>query len=221
GLETVLRDVFAEATIRDALTNLLITSYDTEHMEPFFFKKRPLRGGWERDLNFYMRDAARASSAAPTYFEPALIGPVGDSLKRFCLIDGGVFANNPAMCAYVEARKIYPRAKRYVLVSLGTGRSNSSFPYDEVRSWGFLEWIRPSNGTPLATIMGSGQSECVDHQLEKLPGVDFYRIEGRLTPGRDEIDDASEENLQRLSRIAEGMIRANSEKLDRICRKLG
>ncbi|HUX21680.1 MAG TPA: patatin-like phospholipase family protein, partial [Spirochaetia bacterium] len=34
GLETVLREVFADATIRDALTNVLITSYDTEHMEP-------------------------------------------------------------------------------------------------------------------------------------------------------------------------------------------
>ena len=220
GLETVLHDVFGEATIRDALTNVLITSYDTERMEPFFFKKRPRRKSWEADLNFYMRDAARASSAAPTYFEPALVGPLPSTGKRYCLIDGGVFANNPAMCAYVEARKIYPRAKRYVLVSLSTGRSMSSFLYDDVRTWGFLDWIRPTNGTPLATIMGSGQSECVNHQLEKLPGVDFFRLEGELLPGRDEIDDASEENLRNLTLIAERMIHTNDEKLNRICEEI-
>lgn len=221
GLETVLRDVFSDATIRDALTNVLITSYDTERMEPFFFKKRPRRRAWQSDLNFYMRDAARASSAAPTYFEPALVSPLPGNNKSYCLVDGGVFANNPAMCAYVEARKIFPRAKRYVLVSLSTGRSMSSFPYEEVRSWGFLEWIRPSNGTPLATIMGSGQSECVNHQLDKLPGVEFYRIEGELLPGRDEIDDASEENIRSLTLIAERMIHNNGEKLDRICEEIG
>lgn len=220
GLETVLRDVFGEATIQDGLTNLLITSYDTERMEPFFFKKRPRRGEWQGDLNFYMRDAARASSAAPTYFEPALVAPVPTDGRRFCLVDGGVFANNPAMCAYVEARKIFPHAKRYVLVSLSTGRTMTSFPYDEVRSWGFFEWIRPSKGTPLAMIVGAGQSECVNHQLEKLPGVEFFRIEGELLPGRDEIDDASEENLRNLELIAERMIRADSDTLDAIVTEL-
>lgn len=221
GLETVLQEVFGEATIRDALTNVLITSYDTERMEPFFFKKRPRRRGWEGDLNFYMRDAARASSAAPTYFEPAFISPRPPDGKRYCLIDGGVFANNPAMCAYVEARKIFPRAKRYVLVSLSTGRTMSSFPYEDVRSWGFLDWIRPGKGTPLAMIMGSGQSECANHQLEKLPGVDFFRLEGELLPGRDEIDDASDENIRSLTLIAERMIHANTDTIDRICNEIG
>lgn len=221
GLETVLRDIFSDATINDALTNILVTSYDTERMEPFFFKKRPRRRGGEGDLNFYMRDAARASSAAPTFFEPALISPVPADGTRFCLIDGGVFANNPAMCAYVEARKIFPHAKRYVLISLSTGRTMSSFPYEEVRSWGFFEWIRPSNGTPLAMIMGTGQSEGVNHQLEKLPEVEFLRIDGELLPGHDAIDDASDENIRNLTMIGERMIRASSNKLDRICEEIG
>ena len=220
GLENVLHDVFGEATVRDALTNVLITSYDTERMEPFFFKKRPRRRQWESDLNFFMRDAARASAAAPTYFEPAFVSPVPQDGKRFCLIDGGVFANNPAMCAYIEARKIFPHATRYLLVSLGTGRTMSSFPYDEIRSWGFIDWIRPGKGTPLATIVGSGQSECTNHQLERLPGVDFFRLEGELLPGHDEIDDASPENLHSLSVIADRIIHAGSDTIDRICAEL-
>ena len=37
------------------------------------------------------------------------------------MVDGGVFANNPAMCAYVEAIKLYG-LQDILVVSLGTGR---------------------------------------------------------------------------------------------------
>ena len=45
-----------------------------------------------------MRDVARATSAAPTYFEPARL----PGNPPYALVDGGVFANNPGMCAYVD-----------------------------------------------------------------------------------------------------------------------
>ena len=38
------------------------------------------------------------------------------------IIDGGVFANNPALCAYAEARKLFgARAAEMAILSLGTG----------------------------------------------------------------------------------------------------
>jgi predicted acylesterase/phospholipase RssA len=52
-----------------------------------------------------MRQVARATSAAPTYFEPAKVGAEGP-VDYYAIVDGGVFANNPAICSYVEARKI-------------------------------------------------------------------------------------------------------------------
>jgi len=53
--------------------------------------------------NFYVKDVCRATSAAPTYFEPAQINSFYN--QQYTLIDGGVYANNPALCAYAEARK--------------------------------------------------------------------------------------------------------------------
>lgn len=217
NLYRVLTELFGDVTIQDSLTNVLVTSYDTESMEPFIIKKRPQKRGKPADLNFYMRDAARASSAAPTYFEPAFISPLPENGRRYCLVDGGVFANNPAMCAYVEARKIFPKAARYVIVSIGTGRTKTSFPYPEIRGWGFVDWIRPSKGTPLAMIMGSGQSESANHQLSRLPSVQYFRIDGFLDPGTDHIDDASAENIRYMRDVAARIVHEQSALLDTIC----
>ena len=43
-----------------------------------------------------MRDVARATSAAPTYFEP-IQSQVGERTVERAFMDGGVHSNNPAM----------------------------------------------------------------------------------------------------------------------------
>lgn len=48
-----------------------------------------------REKDFFMRDVARATSAAPTYFPSAEIKNVNASLK-LSLIDGGLGMNNPS-----------------------------------------------------------------------------------------------------------------------------
>ena len=52
---------------------------------------------------YLLKDICRATSAAPTYFKPASIK--SQFGNKMALIDGGVFANNPALCAYIEAMK--------------------------------------------------------------------------------------------------------------------
>ena len=93
----------------------------------------PSAAGVERGVgDYFMRDAARASAAAPTYFPPAVISPVGEPDRRFSLIDGAVFANNPAGLAYVEAAKIFPREREFLIVSLRDrrGPNRLSLPGD-------------------------------------------------------------------------------------------
>ena len=48
-----------------------------------------------------MKEVARATSAAPTYFEPLKLETQGPP-DYWAFVDGGVFANNPAMCAVAE-----------------------------------------------------------------------------------------------------------------------
>ncbi len=219
GIETVLADTFGDVTVQDALTNLLITSYDTERRHPVFFKKKPHASSPD-NLNFFMRDVGRATAAAPTFFEPAYIGPVPDDGRRFCLVDGGVFANNPAVCAYIEARRIFPRTRRVVMVSLGTGSSTLRFTYAEMRNWGYIDWVSPSKGVPLSSMMMDGQSEAVSYQLRNHPRVDYHRFNGSLAGFSEEMDDAGEKNIRDLRILADTVIRTNDAELERTAKIL-
>lgn len=62
--------------------------------------------------------AARATSAAPVYFAPAVIGP-----DRTKFVNGGVGANNPVQYTMVAAERIWPGRAVRCLVSVGSGHS--------------------------------------------------------------------------------------------------
>lgn len=204
GLEKLLRRYLGGAQLANCTADTLVTSYDIVHRKPFFFKswrakKQPLR-------NFRLRDVARATSAAPTYFEPALIRPVGRS-KAHALVDGGVFANNPVMCAYASARVIYPRATDILLVSIGTGEHTRRIEYKDAEDWGLVEWARP-----LLSVIFDGVADTVDYQLQQVlaPQADgesrYYRFQIRLKEGNDDIDDVTRANIATLVRKAEEIL---------------
>ena len=95
GIEAVLESYFGDAELKDALTEILVTSYEIEERQPYFFKSRKAKEN-PQERNHFLRDVARATSAAPTYFEPAEIHTVGGPATRTrYLVDGGVFANDP------------------------------------------------------------------------------------------------------------------------------
>jgi patatin-like phospholipase/acyl hydrolase len=213
SFDRVLEESFGELTLKDALTTVLVTSYDTLTGKPLIMKNLA------KEDNYYIRDAARGSSAAPTYFEPVKVKSLVGG-KEHCLVDGGVFANNPAMCAYVEARRLYPLAGRFVILSLGTGRLEKTFTHKQIKNWGYMEWVLPSNGVPLISMMSSGQNKCVDYQMEHLPGVDYIRLNPNLDGCSDEMDDACPENMACLESVARRAIRENNQLIDRLARLL-
>jgi uncharacterized protein len=131
GIEEVSRQYFGDRRLAEALTEVLVAAYEIEGRIPWFFKRRHARDPDKKGYDFLMRDVARATSAAPTYFEPLQLTVDPDGNRAF--IDGGVYANNPAMCAYVEARKIHPDENDFLVVSLGTGELTRNMPYEEVR----------------------------------------------------------------------------------------
>ncbi len=218
--ERVIKRLYGRTAVRDALTNLILTSYDTEARKPFFFKRRPPHHRPADDLDFLMRDAARAGCAAPTFFEPAYVSPLPPAFGNYCLVDGAVFANNPAMAGYIEARKLFPRAKKIVILSLGTGSTVKRFTYHEMKNWGYIDWVSPMKGVPLSSIAIDGQVESVNYQLRKLTGVEFHRLDAPLLGCSEEMDDASEKNMNSLQRLAQGIIQANDARLDTIARTL-
>jgi len=208
-LEHALDKYIGATLLSEARTDVLVTAYEIERRFPFFFKSAKARD--RADHDFPMRAAARATSAAPTYFEPYKLEASGGD-NYFALVDGGVFANNPAMCAFAEVKRADPGVD-CLLVSLGTGELTRRLPYDDVRGWGLVEWVRP-----VIDVMFDGVSDTVDYQLRQLlPEDRYFRLQTRLGEANDDLDDAGEENLRLLQLEAERLIAEQRKELDRLC----
>jgi uncharacterized protein len=217
ALEAALQRNLGEALLSGALGDVLITSYDIQSHEPFFFKSRQAREDHDRD--YPMRVVARATSAAPTYFEPEHVIPSavapGDP-SDYALVDGGTFANNPALCAYAEAMRDHPGAD-VLVVSLGTGRLTASVPFSKAKHWGLVEWARPLLG-----VVMDGSSAAIDYQLDQLLGHDVrhFRFQTELKGVSDSLDDADAANIEGLGRLGKDLIKNNAAQIAAVCELL-
>lgn len=222
GLENLLSLKFGMAKLSETQRHCLITAYDITERCAVFFTRPEAQMYPHRD--YYLKDIARATSSAPTFFETAKITSLGG--KNSYLIDGGMFANNPAICALVEAQKTVfenkknPAIEDIYMLSLGTGKALKSYNYDKAKHWGIAGWA-----IPLVNIFTSGSSEVVDAQLANLFASreldDFYRrIDPELIVGSEEMDDASESNITQLKDVAMNFINKQAKKLDKIAKEL-
>ena len=218
-LRKVLYDIFKECKVKQALTNLLITSFDMKTMQPVFIKKRPAFAGGDEDQDFFMTDAALSTSAVPTYFSPAYVNSLGQNGTDFCLVDCGIFCINPSLSALIEARKIY-RCDEYVILSLGTGIRTEQYKTESIKRWGFFNWIAPWLNVPLITAVGDGQRISTNHMLKKLPKVNLYRFDINLDKGKGAMDDGSDENLNYLRDKAYEMLYLHDEAAKNLVREI-
>jgi patatin-like phospholipase/acyl hydrolase len=206
ALDHALERFLSNKRLAETKPDLLVPAYNIGEPGPYFFKSRKAR---EEGEDYPLSVVARATSAAPTYFEPF-------ELAADALVDGGVFAANPAMCAFAEVMRFEPAAE-IVLLSLGTGQRTRSRRFADIKDWGLLEWARP-----ILDVVFDGVSDAVDYQLEHaLDEGHYWRLQVELTRASDDLDDASEDNLEKLRRQAEELIAARSADLDAVIAKLG
>jgi patatin-like phospholipase/acyl hydrolase len=215
-LEEVLREYLGDARLRDALTDVLVTAYEIERRTPWFFRSRTAQE--DAAYDFEMTKVARATSAAPTYFEPLKLETEG-TVDYWTLVDGGVFANNPAMCGVAEAMGTYGRDD-LIVVSLGTGELTRRIAYEEARDWGLLGWARP-----ILDVVFDGVSDTVDYQVKQLceskEGVRrYHRFQATLDIGKDDMDDASATNIHALKLVGQGLVEKRGSDLDELCESL-
>ncbi len=230
NLEQQLFEVFGNLELKDFIKPSLITSYDIVQRRAKFFTSHDANESLE---NFYVKDVCRATSAAPTYFEPAQIKSLYG--QEFTLIDGGVYANNPALCAYAEARKIEfsrilndlekpdkPSIKDMIIISVGTGTVLKEYQFEDLENAGKLKWI-----TPLIDMLLSSNVETVDYHLRKMYETlsarnhkNYHRLMPNLQNASPEMDDTSPENIFELLQAGFSFVNENKEHLVTIAKKL-
>lgn len=212
GLVTALHEYLGDARLSDALVPLLVPAYDIERRQALFFRSERARA--DPAFDFALADVAHATSAAPTYFEPAVVTDAAGA-QRYALIDGGVFAANPSMSAYVDLVRDGREPDVDVLASLGTGTAIRPLLDEQARGWGQLEWARP-----VIDVLLSSAAETVDFQLAHLLGDRYVRLQQRLETASDDLDDASPRNLRALRAEADRLIRERTAAIDALCARL-
>jgi uncharacterized protein len=178
-LRTELKDVFGETKLGESRTRLVIPSMDVNSGRVHLWKTAH-HERFVQDYTATMVEVAMATSAAPTFFR-AFLTETG-----MPLVDGGVFANNPAGLATVEAVGVlgWPRDEITVL-SLGCGAEQLDL---RTRGWTRSGILRLA--PKLAEVFMAAQSDASCGTATHLLGVrdDFVRISPPLASRRYGLD---------------------------------
>ena len=183
GLEKLLKMWYGNALLSQAKTKTMIMTYDIT-----CGKEVELRSWADPDITAFQ--AARATTAAPTYFSPLRLGSK-------VLVDGGVIANNPSLFAYSQARTLWPECTDFTIISIGTAGYVHSMRLESTS--GILNWL--DNIVPMYS---TAQKRTVDCVLEKIPDVAYFRIEDQLSE-KISMDDISYKALRLMTDHAEAL----------------
>lgn len=200
--------------------DMTVYSYDIENACPYYFNTKKARdsnlaGSPEDD--YFVWQAARATSAAPTFFPGAEFSNPGQKKRVF--IDGGVFLNNPTLELLLQAKELHRNAQKFLVVSLGTGEFSKS--YSSLKNAGVVGWVWEQ--APLLNIMMSAVSAALDEQLKsienQIPGVNYQRYQKRFL-NEIELDDIQPEIVAKLQQLGEELVAEHRQQLDELCRAL-
>lgn len=204
GKSKVLKANLGKAKIGDvpAGKHVLAVAYNIEKRKPEVIKSS--------DANYrklFCRDVADASSAAPTYF-PTRGVDIGGQAEEAWLVDGGVTANNPTMCAVAEARHIWSDISidDMRVLSIGTGYRTRKINGPDSRKWGAIGWFTKGHILDVLTdervvayqaisLLKPGQYIRVNAEMSEQPGLPF--------PPDDAMDDISRKNIKRLKTMGD------------------
>lgn len=180
-LERLVRNKFKEANggkdprLNDCKTDICIPIYDLIQGNPSVLKTK-YHPAFELDYHIPAYQAAMATSAAPTYFDPYtsdyidLNGTKKDFSNK---VDGGVMANNPTLVAFLEATKAFKvEMSQLEILSLGTGYKKFT-DGNSRKKWGLYYWMRKDKRQRLIDLFMQSQSQLVANYISLLyQGID-------------------------------------------------
>ena len=204
GKASLLKSKFGTAKVGSVprQKHVLAVTYGIEQRKPVVIKSTDTS---HRKLASWL--VADASSAAPTYF-PTKETNVHGSDNALWLVDGGVTANNPTMCAIAETIRAWPddSVQDIRVLSVGTGYRTRKINGPESQKWGALEWFLKGHILDLlsdervvayqaSTIISDGNYIRVNAEMKAQTGLP--------NPPDDAMDDISQSNLRKLKKMGE------------------
>ena len=187
GIERVLRGVLGKTLLGDSGIPLVVPAYNLAENDVYLFKT-PHHPRLKRDWRVPMWEVAMATSAAPTFFPAYRLS--GHGVR---LIDGGVWANNPALVGVTEAVSLFGSSLQDVRVlSIGTTSGRQARPR-RLDNAGILRW---ATGQSIVDVLLAGQGVGAFAQVQLLVGKDnAYRLDPPLLDGDFTLDGADPDVL--------------------------
>ncbi|MBK8249904.1 MAG: patatin-like phospholipase family protein [Gemmatimonadetes bacterium] len=180
-LAVALKKKFGERVFGESLKRLVIPAFNIGSNDVYVFRTAHLER-LRRDHRLPAWHVAMATAAAPTYF------PAHQLPGKERLIDGGVWANNPAMVAIAEVvgePHLAVPLERVHMLSLGTIRAFHD-PREKLDGAGRLGWARAATDVILdATSIG------VSNQAGALLGDRFVRVNTRQAAAAVTLDNVT------------------------------
>ena len=209
NLEKLLNEFFGERKLNDLLKPVCFPSFDGLNQKPIYFTK-------EKHGDLFIKDILRATTAAPTYFDPKEMdiegikmncGEIDFSKQKRLLYDSGIVVNNPALVAELHAThnmQVIDKSRIYELC-LGTGYSKVPQPTNN-GMWG---WVNSIIG-----YLFSGFNENEMYQLYlalKEDNIMFVNVE--IENQYDQLDNASDESIKYYTKKIEDWFKNIDEKM--------
>lgn len=134
NLKQILDSIFEDIRLKDVNIPLIIPSTDIGNGCVHVFKSA-YDGDFVRDPEVRVADAVLASCSAPTYFDPHFMD------AKYLLADGGLWANNPALVATIDAKKrLGVDLNNLKILSIGTGVGKQYYPQQKNGTGSKLGW---------------------------------------------------------------------------------
>lgn len=176
-LRQLLAGVLGERLFGQSETRLLVSAYDIDCDDVYLFRT-PHAPHLRRDWRVSMVDVALATSAAPGYFAP-------HPLDGMRLIDGGVFANNPAMLGLIEAARFCRQPLETIRVlSLGTTSEHNVTSRNRFFLGGLIQY----RGSLPGYVMRGQSRTAENHPSLLVPEGHFTRVDPIVPVGMASLD---------------------------------
>ena len=217
GLESVFEKYFGKSELKSLLKPSLIPVYDLSRGKNYFFRQQKALTSPRH--NFYVKDLLRGATSALSYFPPAQISTVNDREHR-CFIDGGVFANNPALSAYAEFRyhNSNLHAKDTMMLSLGTGRKTTNLDCEVTANWGAAEWLYQGS-----YLTSNAVASASDYQLNAVYDnkPNYLRLDASFDDEQSSsMDNTDKEYLDYLISLGESIVKDKQSEINSFAEEL-
>lgn len=124
NLDAILKIIFQDAKISETLIPVYAPIYliNDDNIQVI----NTISAKEDRKNDFYIRDIAGATTAAPTYFAPKKLDNILDNV-HYLAADGGLYANDPEIISILIDIDILPKldVENILIISIGTTQADS------------------------------------------------------------------------------------------------